>query len=237
MRLAVGTSGYAYKEWKGSFYPSELKPDGFLRWYASKFKSVEINATFYRMPTEKMLTAWAESVPEDFTFVLKAPQKITHQKRLKAAEEELQYFVRTAAVLGPRLGPALFQLPPNLKRDLPRLQDFLALLPAGWKAAFEFRHESWFDDEVLATLRAHDAALCIADTDPEESAVRVPRSATAGWGYLRLRRAAYEEPALEEWSAWIAAQQWSDSFVFFKHEDAGTGPRLAAEFIAIAERN
>jgi uncharacterized protein YecE (DUF72 family) len=230
MRVKVGTSGYAYKEWKGSFYPADLKPDGFLPFYAGRFGTVEINATFYRMPTEKVLMQWSAQVPGDFTFVLKASQKITHRKRLKECGEELQYFLRTANVLGPRLGPTLFQLPPNMKKDLPRLQDFLTMVPHTWRAAFEFRHASWFDEEVFGLLRAHNAALVVADTDPEESELAVPFMATADWGYLRLRRAGYDAAALRGWAENIQAAPWSEAFVFFKHEDEGTGPRLAAEF-------
>ena len=236
MNVAVGTSGYSYKEWKGNFYPADCKAQDFLRFYGGRFGTVEINHTFYRMPTEKVLAQWAEQVPETFRFVLKASQKITHRKRLKEVGEELQYFLRTANSLGPRLGPTLFQLPPNLKKDLPRLLDFLSLIPHTWHAAFEFRHESWFDEEVFGALRTHGAALVIAETDPEESELAVPVVATAGWGYLRLRRAGYDAAALEHWARTVREQSWSDAFVFFKHEDAGTGPRLAAEFIATVQR-
>jgi uncharacterized protein YecE (DUF72 family) len=236
VRVAVGTSGYAYKEWKGSFYPADLPADGMLRFYGERFTAVEINNTFYRMPSEKVLLAWAADVPDGFTFVLKASQRITHRKRLKDAGEELTFFLRTANVLGPKLGPTLFQLPPNLKKDLPRLVDFLALVPRTWRAAFEFRHASWFDEEVFAALKDHNAALCIADTDPEEGEtepLKVPAVATADWGYLRLRRAEYRKPDLERWAQTIGAQLWRDAFVFFKHEEAGAGPKLAAEFTAL----
>lgn len=236
MRIAVGTSGYAYKEWKGSFYPADLPADGMLRFYGSKFSAVEINNTFYRMPTEKVLVGWAADVPEGFTFVLKASQRITHRKRLKDAGEEVAYFLRTANVLGPRLGPTLFQLPPNLKKDLPRLTGFLSHIPDTWRAAFEFRHASWLDDEVFAALKSHNAALVIADTDPEEGEtepLRIPAVATADWGYLRLRRAAYKAQDLKRWATTITSQPWKDAFVFFKHEEAGAGPRLADEFRAL----
>jgi len=231
MRVQVGTSGYAYKEWKGSFYPADLKADGFLPFYAGRFETVEINATFYRMPTEKVLMQWAAQVGDAFTFALKASQRITHRKRLKECGEELQYFLRTANVLGARLGPTLVQLPPNLKKDLPRLQDFLTLVPHSWRTAFEFRHASWFDEEVFGLLRGHNAALVVADTDPDESELAVPFVPTADWGYLRLRRKEYDAAALTEWAGRIEAAPWSDAFVYFKHEDEGTGPRLAAEFI------
>ncbi len=236
MRIAVGTSGFAYKEWKGSFYPADLPADGMLRFYGERFRTVEINNTFYRMPTEKVLVGWAADVPDGFTFVLKASQRITHRKRLKEVGEEVQYFLKTANVLGPKLGPTLFQLPPNLKKDLPRLVAFLALVPATWRAALEFRHPSWFDDEVLAALKERNAALCIADTDPEEGEaepLQVPIVATADWGYLRLRRAEYRKPDLQRWAATVTEQPWRDAFVFFKHEDAGAGPKLANEFTAL----
>lgn len=229
MRVAVGTSGYAYKEWKGSFYPADLKPDDFLRFYGTQFRTVEINNTFYRMPSEKLLLGWSQQVPDGFAFVLKAPQRITHQKRLKDASEEVGYFLRTASVLGEKLGPTLFQLPPNLKKDLARLKDFLALLPRRWRAALEFRHASWYDDEVYQALRAHNAALCAADTDEEEAKL----VATADWGYLRLRRVAYDEGQLRAWAQKIGQQSWSDAFVYFKHEDEATGPKLAAQFIQL----
>ncbi len=236
MNIAVGTSGYAYKEWKGSFYPADLPADGMLKYYGQRFGAVEINNTFYRMPTEKILVGWAAEVPDGFTFVLKASQRITHRKRLKEAGEELAYFLRTANVLGPRLGPTLFQLPPNLKKDLPRLADFLALVPRTWRAAFEFRHATWLDDEVFETLREHNAALVIAETDREEGETDplvIPTVATADWGYLRLRRAGYAKGDLERWAATVSAQPWKDAFVFFKHEEAGAGPKLAAEFTAL----
>lgn len=237
MRIAVGTSGYAYKEWKGTFYPADLPADGMLRYYGERFGTVEINNTFYRMPSEKVLLAWAAEVPDHFTFVLKASQRITHRKRLKDAGEDVSYFLRVANVLGSKLGPTLFQLPPNLKKDLPRLVDFLALVPSTWRAAFEFRHASWFDDEVFAALKSHNAALCVADADPagegDADALVVPFVSTADWGYLRLRRAEYTKPDLQRWATQVTSQPWGEAFVFFKHEDAGAGPKLAADFRAL----
>ena len=226
MHIAIGTSGYAYKEWKGTFYPADLKADAFLRYYASQFHTVEINNTFYRMPKESVLLGWAEQVPADFTFCLKLSQKITHYGRLNQVQEEMAYFLKTATVLGPRLGPTLIQLPPNFKKDLPRLTDFLTLLPRGWRAAFEFRHASWFEDEVYSALKGHNCALGAADEDDETR----PFAATADWGYLRLRREAYTADDLTGWAARVTSQAWQDAFVFFKHEDAGTGPRLAKAF-------
>ncbi len=231
MQVRVGTSGYSYKPWKGTFYPKDLPDAGMLSYYARQLPTVEINNTFYRMPTKTVLARWAEEVPEDFCFVLKAPQKITHQRRLSAAAApDLSYLLETASTLGSRLGALLFQLPPFLKKDASRLGDFLALLPAGVKAAFEFRHASWFDDEIYATLREGGATLCSADTD-ESGDAGVPIVPTASWGYVRLRRADYGDVDLTAWASRIRAQPWEQVFVFFKHEDAGQGPALAARFI------
>lgn len=227
MTLYTGTSGFAYKEWKGAFYPEDLRNDDMLAYYASQFRSCEINNTFYRMPAEKTLRQWTEQVPPEFRFVLKAPQRITHFTRLKEeSKDPLEYFLKTSSVLGEQRGPLLFQLPPNMKLDLPRLQNFLSWLPEGVRAAFEFRHASWFDDGVVDALRARNASLCVADTEEEQA----PRIATADWGYLRLRRVAYTPGDVNEWAAWAKSQPWRDSYVFFKHEDAGTGPRLAKSF-------
>jgi uncharacterized protein YecE (DUF72 family) len=231
MRVRVGTSGYSYKEWKGSFYPAELKEADMLRFYAERLSTVEINNTFYRMPTLPLLDRWSGEVPEGFTFVLKAPQRITHRKRLLDTGDDVGYFFKTASALGPKLGPVLFQLPPFLKKDLPRLTDFLALLPAGRPVAFEFRHASWFDDGVYEALRARGAVLCAADTD-EAGEEAMPLVPTTGWGYLRLRRADYDEAALQAWADRIHAQPWEQAFVFFKHEEAGKGPALALRLLA-----
>ena len=231
MRVLVGTSGFSYKEWKGSFYPEELKGADMLRFYAGRFPTVEINNTFYRMPKKDLLARWAEEVPPEFVFVLKASRRITHEKRLAAdAADAVSYLYETATVLGPRLGPVFFQTPPYLRKDAARLRDFLALLPAGHPVAFEFRHETWFDDEVYAALRGRNAALVSADTDEsgEEGAPVVP---TADWGYLRLRRAEYTDADLTAWVDRMRAQPWQRAFVFFKHEEAGTGPALARRLI------
>jgi uncharacterized protein YecE (DUF72 family) len=229
MRVLAGTSGYSYKEWRGSFYPEKLATDKMLRFYGEQFDSVEINNTFYRMPSEKVLVQWAEQVPEGFRFVLKASRRITHQHRLKNAGEPLGYMLRNASVLGDKLGPTLFQLPPNLKQDLARLQDFLVLLPNRWPAAFEFRNASWFDDQVYDALRERGAALCVADTEDGET----PLVSTASRGYLRLRREAYSNRDLAAWAERIAEQPWEEVFVFFKHEDAGAGPALARRFLEV----
>ncbi|MFQ5845118.1 MAG: DUF72 domain-containing protein [Planctomycetota bacterium] len=227
MNVLVGTSGYSYKEWKGSFYPAKLSPAKMLHHYAQQLPTVEINNTFYRMPTRKLLQGWAEQVPDGFSFALKASQRISHKKRLKECEEDLSYLTETASELGPRLGPMLFQLPPYFKKDTDRLKGFLDLLPEGWRAAFEFRNASWFDDEVYDALRARRAALVVSDTGKGGEPPVVP---TASYGYLRLRREEYDPPALQAWARKIAGQPWEEAHVFFKHEEAGAGPRRAAEF-------
>ena len=228
MRLRVGTSGFSYKQWRGSFYPADLKPEAFLRFYADQFASVEINNTFYRMPDPGLLGRWAGETPADFVFVLKASRRITHDKRLADAES-LAYFLEAAAALGGKLGPLLFQLPPHFKKDSQRLAAFLALIPKQRAAAFEFRHASWFDAEVAQLLREHRAALCLADTD--ETPIEA-LTLTADWGYVRLRRAAYDDAALDLWAARLQQAAWREAFVFFKHEDAGVGPALARRLLA-----
>jgi uncharacterized protein YecE (DUF72 family) len=234
MRLHVGTSGFAYKEWKGGFYPEKIVADAMLPAYAARLAAVEINNTFYRMPKESVLIGWASQVPDAFRFVLKASQRITHFARLADDNGALEYFLRTASVLDSRLGPTLFQLPPNMKKDLPRLDGFLARLPHRWRAAFEFRHPSWFADDVYAALRSRDVALVHAEDDEEAS----PLEPTASWGYLRLRRLSYTPDELTARAARIRAQPWTEAFVFFKHEDGapavpGTGPLAAQEFAAL----
>lgn len=230
MRVRVGTSGYSYKEWKGTFYPDDLPAAKMLSFYAGHFGTVEINNTFYRMPEAKTLEKWAADVPDSFVFVLKAPQRITHQKRLGEVADDLHFFYETASVLGPKLGPVLYQLPPFAKKDAPKLKEFVRRLPKDRRAAFEFRHASWFDDETYAILRDGDAALCAADTDEVEDpgSVLVP---TASWGYLRLRRTEYGEGDIARWAERLKAQKWDEAFVFFKHEDEGKGPRFAHEFL------
>ena len=231
MKLYAGTSGYAYKAWKGSFYPADLPEKQMLHYYAGQFSSVEINNTFYRMPTASLLQTWAGEVPADFRFVLKAPQRITHLARLKDADEEVAYLLDVSTTLKERLGALLFQLPPSLKKDAARLRDFLALLPGAPRVAFEFRHPSWFDAEIFALLHDHQAALCIAEA---ENDLEVPFVATADWGYLRLRRPGYADAELKAWVKQVKQQNWQDAFVFFKHEDEGLGPQLAKRFIELA---
>jgi len=231
VRILAGTSGFSYKEWKGSFYPEDLPDAEMLRYYAGKLSAVEINNTFYRMPRSEMLSKWAEHVPDGFLFALKASQQITHRKRLKEAGDAVAYFFKIAVTLGDRMGPVLFQLPPNFKKDLPRLTEFLAVLPPASRCAFEFRHPSWFEDDVFEALKSRGCALCIA----EDEDLATPFVSTAGWGYLRLRRQDYSEEDLRDRAGRLLSQPWSDAFVFFKHEEEGTGPRLAAQFLALRE--
>jgi uncharacterized protein YecE (DUF72 family) len=231
MDLYVGTSGYSYKEWKGRFYPKDLPIKQMLRFYGVCFRAVEINYTFRRMPTASVLDSWADAVPADFQFVLKVPEAITHKKRLKDAGDSVSKFLEIAGKLKKRLGPLLFQLPPTFMKDAPRLRAFLALLPPERRVAFEFRHPSWFDDEVFGLLREHRAALCIADAEDD---LEVPVVATTTWGCLRLRRPDYDDAALKRWVKQVRNQDWQDAFVFFKHEDEGKGPQLAKRFLELA---
>jgi uncharacterized protein YecE (DUF72 family) len=230
VRVRVGTSGFSYDAWRGSFYPEGLKPGERLRYYATRLDSVEINNTFYRVPQAAMLEKWRDEVPADFEFVLKAPQRITHVKLLKAsAAEDVRYLLEQTRVLGPRLGPLLFQTPPHLKKDAVRLREFLGFIPTGVRAAFEFRNATWQDDEVRGILADTGAALCLADTDEAEAPALL---ATARFGYLRLRRADYDASALRRWADAVRAQPWDEAFVFFKHEDEGKGPAFAEAFRA-----
>ena len=232
MKLWVGTSGYSYKAWLGNFYPEDLASKDMLRFYASRLPAVEINNTFYRLPKESVLQSWAEQVPGDFRFVLKASQRITHQKRLKEAGDEVEYLFRVAGALGMKQGAMLFQLPPNLRKDIGRLKAFLLLLPETVPVAFEFRHPSWFDEEVFACLRERNCSLCMAESDENANARLI---ATANWGYVRLRRPEYTQADLLDWKTRILAQPWDHAYVFFKHEDDGVGPKLAADFLRLAQ--
>jgi uncharacterized protein YecE (DUF72 family) len=206
-----------------------------LAYYVERFTTVEINATFYRMPNAKTVAGWGAAAPAGFTYVLKAPQRITHFARLRGVDEPLRYFCDAARTLGDRLGPLLFQLPPNFKKATDRLGEVLALVPHGFRVAFEFRHESWFDDEVYALLRARNAALCVADTEEGTT----PAIATADFGYLRLRAVEYTDDELRRWIATIdtIGAGWRDAYVFFKHEDSGSGPALARRFLARREES
>jgi len=224
-RMWVGTSGYSFDEWKGSFYPEKLAAKDRLRFYSDRLETVEINNTFYRMPTEKLLEGWMDEVPESFRFAIKSPQRITHMRRLNDCAESVTRLVQVITLLGPRLGPLLYQLPPNFKKDLPRLEGFLSGVPRPAMVAFEFRNKSWFDDEVFETLKKHKVALAVSDTGEEPVAPLVP---TAGWGYLRLRREEFDDQSLGEWAKRIHEQPWSEAFVFVKHEEEGLGPKFAA---------
>ena len=229
MKLLAGTSGYAFKEWKGAFYPEGVAEDGWLGYYASKFPTVEINNTYYRLPREHVLREWAAQVPAQFTFSIKASQRITHFARLKPeSADAVDFLLRNTAVLGSRMGPILFQLPPNLQKDLDRLREFIGRLPGHRRFAIEFRHESWFDDDVIDTLRDHDVALCVA----EQEDFRCPVRATASWGYLRLHRLDYDAFALGEWASCVAGQGWSEAYVYFKHDEGvGSGPPAVDAFV------
>lgn len=231
MAVRIGTSGYNYPEWKGAFYPADLPATKMLPYYAERFSTVEINATFYRAPTAKILAGWAAATPDGFTFVLKAPKRITHDARLKDVDEPLRYFCDTARTLGPKLGPLLFQLPPNFKKDLGRLGDLLIRLPPGVRCAFEFRHDSWFADDVYERLGTRNAALCIADTEKGTT----PLVSTADFGYFRLRDEGYSAEDLKEWSQTVKklAAGWRDTFIYFKHEESGVGPALAQQLAAL----
>jgi uncharacterized protein YecE (DUF72 family) len=227
--LRIGTSGYSYKEWKGGFYPEDLKASEMLPYYAQRLGTVEINNTFYRLPSKKLLDGWSSQVPDTFRFVLKVSQKITHFKRLKGVEEETGYLVESAASLGAKLGALLVQIPPNFARDDERLAAFLALLPAGMRAALEVRNQSWLVPDVFSLLEKHGVALVASQTDeaPEPPIVR-----TAPWGYLRLRKTAYEPGELTAWARRIADMGWEEAFVFFKHEQIA--PDLAEKLSATA---
>lgn len=223
-RLFAGASGYSFKEWKGSFYPESIRPDGMLAYYAERLPTVEINNTFYRMPKVEVLHAWHQNTPEGFRFAVKAPRRITHLSRLKAdtAADSVQFLYRALQALEAKRGPVLFQLPPFLKKDLPRLTDFLQILPEGHAAAFEFRNESWFHDDVYRALRGAGAALCVSE---REDGAQPPLVATAPWGYVRLRLETYSEADLAEWAGRLADTPWSEIHVYFMHEP--TAPAYA----------
>jgi uncharacterized protein YecE (DUF72 family) len=232
--VRAGTSGWSYDEWKGPFYPEDLPSDAMLRFYSERLPSVEVNNTFYRLPTREVLAGWADQVPESFTFVLKASRRITHGGKLgPGAAEPLAYLFSIAEAMGRKLGPILFQTPPWLKKDIAVLRDFLALLPQGRKAAFEFRNATWFDEEVYQALSDHDAALVAADTGEEGK--DPPLRPTASWGYARLRRESYDGGLLEDWAKRLTEPSWSELYAFFKHEDEGAGPRLAARFLELVK--
>jgi len=232
MKIYVGTSGYGYREWKGKFYPEKISPREMLRFYSARLSAVEINNTFYHMPNEGVLASWAEQVPDDFVFAIKAPQVITHLKRLRNVGEETEYLFRTLSVLDKKLGPVLFQFPRSFHADRPALKDFLGLIPGSMSCAFEFRSPSWLDVEILDLLRERGCSLCIADSDenPINEIIN-----TAPWGYLRLRRSDHKDADLSEWMKRILSQKWERAFVFFKHEEEAKGPEMAMRFHELAE--
>ena len=231
MTYFVGTSGYNYPEWRGSFYPEKFPTGKMLAYYSERFNTVEVNYTFYRMPSEALLAGWAQGTPEAFVFTLKAPRRITHDSKLKNVADLTRSFCRIATTLGSKLGVLLFQLPPNLKRDDAVFAEFLDTLPEGTRAAFEFRHESWLDDTIFALLRERNVALCIAETEK----LTTPRVVTADYGYLRLRREDYTSDDVARWAQSVRENEpnWSDAFVYFKHEEAGIGPKLAEQMVGL----
>jgi uncharacterized protein YecE (DUF72 family) len=230
VKFWIGTSGFQYAEWKGNFYPEHLPAAKMLPFYAERLATTEINYTFHRIPAAKTIDNWKQLTPENFRFSLKAPQKITHFAKLRDCADTLRYFYDVVSALEAKLGPVLFQLPPNFKKDTFVLGDFVNGLPGGIRAAFEFRHESWFDEEVFDLLNATKTALCIADSEK----LTAPKIPTANWGYLRLRREDYSKIDIEHWVEFVRAQHgWDDVFIYFKHEEAGIGPKLAAQMMAL----
>lgn len=225
----IGTSGFQYPEWKGTFYPADMPTSKMLGFYTEHFATTEVNYSFRRIPSPKTIQNWWQGTPERFKFSLKAPQKVTHFAKLKNCEDTMRYFCQVICDLEAKLGPVLFQLPPALKRDTGLLAAFLEDVPAGLRAAFEFRHPSWFDEEVFAVLNAKNIALCIA----ESADLSAPVVATADYGYLRLRREDYMDADMERWATAIREKEkvWPDVFVYLKHEESGTGPRLAKQLI------
>ena len=222
--ILIGTSGFQYPEWRGTFYPEGFPTAKMLHFYASHFTSTEINYTFRRLPGAKTLARWDAETPSAFSFSLKAPQRITHSAKLRGCEEIVGHFTKTIAALGPKLGVVLFQLPPFFKKEATVLREFLDILPRGLRAAFEFRHGSWFDEEIYATLRAHDVALCVAESET----LATPPVFTASFAYFRLRKVDYSDGELARWAELARGQR--DAFVYFKHEESGTGPSFARRF-------
>lgn len=228
MKIHVGTSGYSYKEWKGKFYPEKISPREMLRFYAGRLDTVEINNTFYHMPKESVLKSWAEQVPHDFMFAIKAPQAITHLKQLRNVFGETEYLFRTLSVLDGKLGPVLFQFPASFRANAPVLEDFLALIPGDTACAFDFRNPSWIDGGAPDLLRKKGCGWCVEDTDERKAEEII---STASWGYLRLRRSDYTDADLSQWAKRIHSQKWERAFVFFKHEDGeARGPKMAVRF-------
>ncbi|MFL6514202.1 MAG: DUF72 domain-containing protein [Chthoniobacterales bacterium] len=231
MDIWIGTSGFQYAEWKGNFYPEDLPTAKMLPFYAERFNTTEINYTFHRIPAAKTIDNWRALTPEKFRFALKAPQKITHWSKLRDCADTMRYFHDVTSNLGTKLGPVLFQLPPTFKKDVVLLAEFVNCLPTGARAAFEFRHDSWFGDDVWGALQSCNVALCIAETEDFVT----PNVVTADYGYLRLRREDYVTRDVVRWAEFIRehSQRWKDAFVYFKHEEAGIGPRLGREMMEL----
>jgi uncharacterized protein YecE (DUF72 family) len=229
MAIWVGTSGYNYPEWRGSFYPEKFPTTKMLPYYAERLKTVEINYTFYRSPKPQILAGWSAQTPPEFRFTLKAPKRITHDARLRDCAESLQYFLNTANTLGPKLAMLLFQLPPFFKKDLAVFDAFLEAFPPKTRAAFEFRHFSWLSADVLERLRARDLTLCIADNENSSTPVEI----TSGYGYFRLRDEGYTPADIAQWARTIQekAGHCQEVFVYFKHEEAGKGPQFARQLL------
>lgn len=229
----IGTSGYSYKQWRGRFYADGLPDTELLRYYGTRFAALEMNHTFYRSTSVRQLQGWAKEVPDHFTFSLKAPRRITHDLRLRDAADLAADFCETARALRHKLGALLFQVPPFLKRDTPRLEDFLHQLPPGFRVAFEFRNATWFADDVFDALRHFGVALCVVES-PERM---VPLEVTADFGYFRLRNPDYADADLAASAARIqaAAAAWSDVFIYFKQEAEAQGPVFASKLRALLE--
>ena len=231
MNIWIGTSGFQYAEWKGNFYPEDLSAAKMLPYYAERLNTTEINYTFHRIPAAKTIENWNKLTAANFRFALKAPQKITHWSKLRDCADTMRYFYDVVSGLGEKLGPVLFQLPPNFKKDTMLLADFVNGFPDGMQAAFEFRHESWFGDDVWEIFKSRNVALCIAETED----FATPKVVTADYGYLRLRRADYTKIDIERWAEFVREQNagWKDAFVYFKHEEAGAGPKFARQMMEI----
>jgi uncharacterized protein YecE (DUF72 family) len=230
MKFWIGTSGFQYTEWKGNFYPEDLPAAKMLPFYAERLSTTEINYTFHRIPAPKTIDNWKSLTPSSFRFALKAPQRITHWSKLRECADTLRYFHDVISALDEKLGPVLFQLPPNFKKDTLVLGDFLNGLPTGMRAAFEFRHDSWFTDDVWEIFRNNNIALCLNET----AEFAAPKIVTANFGYLRLRREDYGKTDIEQWAAFVKQEaKWSEAFIYFKHEEAGLGPKFAQRMVEL----
>jgi uncharacterized protein YecE (DUF72 family) len=229
MQTWIGTSGFQYPEWKGTFYPEKMPASKMLGFYSAQFATTEVNYTFRRIPSPATMQRWVAETPERFIFILKAPQRVTHFSKLRDCGDTLRYFCGVVSALGLKIGPVLFQLPPTFKKDVTLLGDFLRELPEGMRAAFEFRNASWFADDTFAALAEAGVALCISESEK----LSAPRVATASYGYLRLRREDYQAGDITRWAEFVRQQsgQWSDALIYFKHEESGIGPKLAQQMM------